>query len=135
VKVAHILVSDKALAEELLQQLKAGADFAALAKEHSLDKESVAHGGLLPWFSRGQMEAHFEEAAFSLEPGQISSVIETSHGYHIIRAESKEPAKKQSFSEVAKQASDQALLAKQDAVWSEYRRQLRGRKLILLFSR
>ena len=135
VKVAHILVSDKALAEELLQQLKAGADFAALAKEHSLDKESVAHGGLLPWFSRGQMEAHFEEAAFSLEPGQISSVIETSHGYHIIRAEGKEPAKKQSFSEVAKQASDQALLAKQDAVWSEYRRQLRGRKLILLFSR
>ena len=86
---------------------------------------------LLPWFS-GQ-GAYLKKLHF-LEPGQISRLLRRAMVPYI-RAEGKEPAKKQSFSEVAKQASDQALLAKQDAVWSEYRRQLRGRKLILLFSR
>lgn len=135
VKVAHILVAEEAKAEDLLAQLKQGADFALLAKEHSLDKESAAYGGTLQWFSRGQMEPAFEEAAFSLEPGEISPIIVTSHGYHIIRAEAKDPAKEQTYEQVAKQARERALAMKQDNAWNDFRQQLQTDKLVLLLAR
>lgn len=135
VKVAHILVAEKEEAEALLQQLQQGADFALLAKQQSLDTESATYGGALQWFSRGQMEPTFEEAAFALEPGQTSPIIATSHGYHIIRAEGKDPAKEQTYEQVAKQARERALAMKQDTAWNAFRQQLQERKLILLLAR
>ena len=66
------------------QQLQGGADFAALAREHS-DCGSAAAGGDLGSFGRGQMVKAFEDAAFGLEPGDTSGVVETVFGYHIIR--------------------------------------------------
>ncbi len=135
IKVAHILVAEKAEAEALLEQLQQGADFALLAKQHSLDTESAAYGGTLQWFSRGQMEPAFEEAAFALEPGQISPIIATSHGYHIVRAEGRDPAKEQTYEQVAKQAHERALATKQDTAWNAFRQQLLERKLILLLTR
>lgn len=135
IKVAHILVADAAKAEQLLQELQQGTDFALLASQHSLDSESAAHGGTLQWFSRGQMEPAFEEAAFVLEPGEISPIIATSHGYHIIRAEAKDPAKEQAYEQVAKQASELALAVKQDTAWNQFRQQLQQSKLILLLAR
>lgn len=73
-----------ALAQELRDRLLAGEDFAALAEEYSDDPGSGAQGGDLGWFGRGMMVAPFEEAAFSLEPGQVSEPVRTDFGYHLI---------------------------------------------------
>lgn len=75
----------KAKAEELLARAKKGEDFAKLASENSDDPGSKANGGDLSWFSRGQMVEPFEKAAFSLQPNQISPVVETQFGYHVIQ--------------------------------------------------
>jgi peptidyl-prolyl cis-trans isomerase D len=94
VEAAHILlkVEDpskdaevKAKAEGILKQLKGGADFAELAKKFSQDTGSATLGGMLPPFSRGQMVKEFEDAAFSLKPGETSGLVRTQFGYHIIR--------------------------------------------------
>lgn len=82
-EVRHILVKTKAQAESIYQQLKAGADFAALAKKHSLDPGSKDNGGKLT-IARGQTVAPFDATAFLLKKGQISKPIKTEFGYHVI---------------------------------------------------
>lgn len=77
----------KAKAEDVLKRARGGEDFAALAKEFSTDPGSKAEGGELGWFGRGKMVKAFEDAAFSLQPGQISDVIESDFGFHIIQVE------------------------------------------------
>ena len=74
-----------ALAEELHQRLADGEDFAALAEEYSDDTGSAINGGDLGWFGRGVMVPAFEEAAFALEPDEISEPVATDFGYHIIQ--------------------------------------------------
>jgi peptidyl-prolyl cis-trans isomerase C len=82
----------RAKAQNLLEQIKAGADFAELAKAHS-GCSSSAQGGDLGFFGRGQMIEPFEKAAFELEQGKVSDIVETRYGYHIIKATGhKEPS-------------------------------------------
>lgn len=104
VRAAHILVSvaqdaseeDKTAArakiDAALQEVKDGRDFAEVAKEVS-DDSSAGDGGDLGWFGRGRMVAEFENAAFSLEPGEVSEVVETQFGYHIIKVLEKDAAR------------------------------------------
>jgi peptidyl-prolyl cis-trans isomerase D len=77
----------RAKAQGILDQLKAGANFADLAKKDSDDKASAINGGSLGWFQHGQMVPEFEQAAFSLPVGQTSGLVKTQYGYHIIRVE------------------------------------------------
>ena len=103
VRASHILISvpkgadaaakaqARAKAEQVLKDVKAGGDFAALAKQHSADPGSAANGGDLGFFQQGQMVGPFNDAAFSLAPGAISELVETDFGFHIIKvAEKKE---------------------------------------------
>src|SRR5947207_4808864 len=78
-------------AEELLAKVKAAADFAALAKERSEDAGSAANGGDLGLFTRGRMTPAFEEAAFALQGGGLSDVVETPFGFHVIKVEEHRP--------------------------------------------
>jgi peptidyl-prolyl cis-trans isomerase SurA len=82
----------RAVAESLLAELRHGANFAELAKRHSADSSSRTQGGELGWFRRGVMVKPFEEAAFKLKPGEISNVVETEFGFHIIQVERIQPA-------------------------------------------
>lgn len=112
VHARHILFSvnaeaseaDKAAArkkaEEVLAKAKGGADFAALARESSQDTATAPSGGDLGTFGRGMMTPAFEAAAFALEPGQISDVVETPFGFHIIKVEEKHAARTQPLDEV-----------------------------------
>jgi peptidyl-prolyl cis-trans isomerase D len=90
-------------AEDLLAKVKAGGDFAALAKENSGDPGSASKGGDLGFFPRGRMVGPFEEAAFSLEPGTISEIIESPFGFHIIKVEEKNPGGPQPLEKVRDQ--------------------------------
>lgn len=78
------------LARQVREQAVNGSDFAALAREYSEDPGSAAQGGDLGFFGRGQMVGPFEDAAFALEPGQISELIETPYGFHIIKLEERQ---------------------------------------------
>ncbi|MGA7828910.1 MAG: peptidylprolyl isomerase [Geobacteraceae bacterium] len=114
VKASHILIGvapnasaeEKAKAKEkaeaLLKRAKAGEDFATLAKENSTCP-SAPQGGNLGYFSKGQMVPAFEKAAFSMKPGEISDIVETQFGYHIIKVTDKKPASTVPFKDAKKE--------------------------------
>jgi len=120
VKASHILISTdpknkryqgltdpneikknaKQLAQDILNKINAGEDFATLAKQHSDDPGSAAKGGELNFFPKGKMVPAFEAAAFALEPGKVSDLVETNYGYHIIKTMEKKQAGTKSYDEV-----------------------------------
>lgn len=111
VRVRHILLKtqDKPAAEsaaiqkkaeDLLKQVKGGADFAALATKNSDDTVSAAKGGDLDWVTRGQTVPEFEQSAFSLKAGEISNLVKTMYGFHILKVEAKEDARLRPLAEV-----------------------------------
>jgi parvulin-like peptidyl-prolyl isomerase len=80
----HILVEEEATASNLFEQLAEGADWSALAAEHSTDESNKDQGGDLGWFARGQMVEPFEQAAFAGEVGEIVGPVQTDFGWHLI---------------------------------------------------
>lgn len=94
VRAQMLVVADEATAQDLLAQIQSGADFAVLAVQYSLDLSSRAAGGDLGWFPRGLLTMpEVEEAAFALQPGEISGVIKSALGYHIIQTLERDPAR------------------------------------------
>lgn len=84
VRASHILVKKKKEAQKIMDKIKSGEDFAALAKEYSIDG-SAQNGGDLDYFPKGKMVKPFEDAAFALEIGEVSDIVETDYGFHIIK--------------------------------------------------
>ena len=94
VRARHILVDTMDEAESILAQLQNGADFASLAKAYSLDVSTKDTGGDLGFFPRGILVVpEVEEAAFALQPGQLSEVVHSALGYHIVQVVEREPAR------------------------------------------
>lgn len=112
----------KAKAEDLLKQIKNGADFAELAKKNS-DDGSKDQGGDLGFFVRNQMVPEFDSVAFSLKPKELSGVVTSQFGYHIIQVTDKEPAKLKPFEEVkdelAKEVRSQSVTDKMQTLGDE----------------
>ncbi|MFJ7954452.1 peptidylprolyl isomerase [Lysinibacillus sp. NPDC096418] len=97
---SHILLEDETTAKEVLTKVKAGEDFAELAKEYSVDTETKEDGGDLGYVSRGRMDEAFEEAMFALEKDAVSEVVQTPEGYHIIKVTGKVPAEEAVFEDI-----------------------------------
>jgi peptidyl-prolyl cis-trans isomerase D len=114
-RASHILLKTegkdeaavKKQAEDLLAKVKAGADFGQLATKFSEDEVSAKKAGDLDFFSRNDMVKEFSDAAFALQPGQVSDLVKSSYGYHIIKAGEKKPASTQPFDQVRAQIEDQ----------------------------
>jgi peptidyl-prolyl cis-trans isomerase C len=111
VRASHILIPTggadeagkkklRAQAESLLKQIKDGADFAQLARQHSKDN-SAAQGGDLNYFTKGQMVPQFDQVAWALKPGEVSGIVETQFGYHIIKATDRRAASTVEFEKVS----------------------------------
>ena len=115
VRASHILLKTegkddatvKAKAEEILKQAKAGADFADLAKKNSEDEQSAKNGGDLDYFGRGRMVPEFDQAVFAMQPGQLSDLVKTQYGYHVIKLVDKKTVATRPLAEVRQQLSDQ----------------------------
>jgi peptidyl-prolyl cis-trans isomerase D len=122
VRASHILLETagkndadvKKRAEEILKQVKGGADFAALAKKVSEDKGSAANGGDLDYFGRGRMVPEFEQAAFSMKPGDISDLVKSQFGYHIIKVVDKREGSTRPLEEVRPQIQQQLVVQMAD---------------------
>lgn len=122
IQASHILVETEDEAREILEKLASGADFVSLAREHSLDTGSAPAGGNLGWFGRGQMVQPFEQAAFALEVGEISDIVQTDFGYHIILLTGHKEATHPELDEVIEQARSDAegeIIAERFQRWYE----------------
>lgn len=97
---AQTVAAAKSKAEGILKQLKSGVNFAELAKKYSDDPGSKAQGGELGFIQHGATVPEFDKTAFSLQPGQISPVIRTQFGFHILQVEARQPAHVKSVDEV-----------------------------------
>lgn len=115
VRASHILLKTegkddaavKKQAEDLLAKVKGGADFAQLATTHSEDDTSKVKGGDLDFFGKGSMVPEFDKVAFSMKPGEISDLVKTQYGYHIIKVTDKKEASTKPLQEVRAQIEDQ----------------------------
>jgi parvulin-like peptidyl-prolyl isomerase len=118
--VRHILVSNRALANKLYDRIKAGANFATLAKKYSKDPGSRAQGGKLT-IVKGQTAAPFDQTAFLLDKGQVSRPVKTQYGWHIIQALSDvKPARTTPLKDVQKAIKQQLLQQKKQAAWTKW---------------
>jgi parvulin-like peptidyl-prolyl isomerase len=119
VHARHILVATREDAEQILAQLQANADFNELARTYSLDENTRENGGDLGFFPRGVLMApEIEEAAFSLQSGQISEVVQSSFGYHIVKVVEKDPNRPLS-DESLRFLRERALTDWKDNLWAE----------------
>lgn len=131
VRLSQILLQDRAMAEEALKRLKAGADFAALAKEVSSGPES-SRGGDMGYFSRGVLPENMDAEVFKLRPGQISGIVESPYGFHIFKLEKKEKAGRADFPAVKARVIADLKKQKEDAAYRNWLDRLRADSKIVI---
>lgn len=118
----------KAKAEKIAERAKKGEDFAKLANENTEDPSGKGTGGALPPFGKGQMVAEFEQAAFSMAPGEIRGPIKTQFGYHVLKLTSKNPPRTRAFEEVRPQLQSE-LAEKRSQTEADRRAKALGEKI------
>lgn len=106
VEASHILTETKEQADEVAKKLADGSDFAELAAEYSIDTATAENGGELGSFGTGEMAPAFEEAAFAMEPEEISAPVETEFGFHIIKVTDKTEATEATLEESKEQIKE-----------------------------
>ena len=134
VRASHILLKTegkddatvKAKAEEILKEAKGGADFAELAKKNSEDDSNAVNGGDLDYFGRGRMVPEFDAVAFTMQPGQLSDVVKTQFGYHIIKLTDKKAGATRPIEEVKQQLTDQLQSERAQQQASDLAQRLQG---------
>jgi peptidyl-prolyl cis-trans isomerase C len=124
VRASHILVKTEKEAEDILKQLKNGANFEDLAKKYSTDS-TAAKGGDLGWFSKGAMVPEFDKVVFGLKEGQLSGIVKTQFGYHIIKVTGVRPAGIRAFDEVKEQIKSTLLPSKQQEIFQKMKEDLK----------
>lgn len=124
IKASHILVKTEKEAKDVLAKLKSGGNFEELAKKNSVDSSS-AKGGDLGWFGKGSMVPAFEKAALALKEGQISDVVKSDFGFHIIKLTGKRAAGIRPFEEVKEQIKGAILPTKQQEVFQKIKEELK----------
>ncbi len=132
VRASHILVDSREEAKSLIERIGQGEDFAGLAMQFSTCP-SGQNGGDLDYFQRGQMVKEFEDAAFALEPGSISEIVETDFGYHIIKVTDKKQEGIASFEEARESLEYYLYSDLQQNAYLEYIESLRGKADIQIF--
>lgn len=137
VRARHILLkttpeeNDDAKSQKRLQmaglqgQITKGADFAQIAQEHS-ECPSKAQGGDLGLFSRGKMVQPFEDTAFAMKTGEISDIVETQFGFHLIKLEERQEARQQEFEEVKDQIINHMMAEKEQDAFRDFIGELRS---------
>jgi peptidyl-prolyl cis-trans isomerase C len=127
VQASHILVSSQAQAQDIINQLNKGADFATLAKKYSTDPTGAANGGDLGYFKKADMLPEFSAAAFALQPGQITQTpVKTRYGYHVIKVTNRRLASPPTFDEAKAQLQQQYV---QQLVQAEVAKAKQGLKI------
>jgi peptidyl-prolyl cis-trans isomerase C len=119
-RASHILVKTEDEAAKILERLKKGEKFDAIAKKESIDTGSAKNGGDLGFFSRGQMVPEFEKAAASLKVGEISKPVKTSFGYHIIKVTDKKTGPVVEFEQVKGMISQKLSGERQKEAFDKY---------------
>lgn len=120
----------KTKAQQVLKQVKAGGDFAALAKEHSQDPGSAPAGGDLGFFPKGQTDPAFEAAAFALKPGDVSEVVESQFGYHVIKVHEHRPARTATLDEVSGQIREYLIGQQRDTKIQTFIEQAKAKRKV-----
>ncbi|MCM8781488.1 MAG: peptidylprolyl isomerase, partial [Candidatus Omnitrophica bacterium] len=128
-KASHILVKTEAEAKAILAELSEGKSFEALAREKSQDT-SAKNGGDVGYFAKGQMVSEFEEAASKLEVGQISDVVKSQYGYHIIKLTDKQGAQTQNLKDVSERIKNRLLLEKKQNAFNKLADSLKAKASI-----
>jgi len=131
VRLSQILVPDRAIAEEALKRLKAGADFAALAKDVSAGPEG-SRGGDMGYFSKGVLPENMDASVFNLRPGQISDIVESPYGFHIFKLEKREKATKADFPAVKVRVIAELRKQKEDAAYRNWLDRLRSDSKVVI---
>lgn len=120
IRVRHIVVKTLEEAQEIKKRLERGEDFAELARKYSISP-AAKWGGDLGYIQRGQVGKEFEKAAFSLKkPGDISDIVKTTFGYHIIKLEDRKPPQQLSFEEVKDKIKNRLKEEKRSKILEEY---------------
>lgn len=142
VRVRHILIrveknarmQDKTTAlnkiKEIQQKIKAGKDFSELAQKYSEDPGSKEQGGDLGFFVRGEMVPEFEKVAFSLPVGEVSDIVETDFGYHLLKCEEKKAKSKLTYGEVKEELQEYLYRSKAEKIYQDFLKQLRSNATI-----
>lgn len=119
VAIGHILLRSRKAAEEVLARLRAGADFTGLVRERSEDHLTRSEGGRR-FIRRGQTSPELEQVAFTLNPGELSGVIEDEKGFHIIQVHQRQPSRLRSFEEVRGLIRTKLATQAQTTAWEQY---------------